>query len=449
MAIGNQKRRVIFFIILVCGLIILAGFIYLKWYSFPKPNVLIIISDALRRDHLGCYGYSRDTSPDIDLFAKNAVLYKNAFAQAPSTKPSVASIFTSQYPSQHQAIYNNQALDTEYRTLAEVLKDNDYITAGFTENPQIARRFHYDQGFDTWELDDRRHGITSEPMDDFDRKIFAWLDAHCQDTFFLYIHYIDPHIPYQPPEPFCGFFDDDYTGEITGDYNDVQKLIARRNRRDLEHVIALYDEEIRYINSRMKKLIKKLKQLKIWKDTIIIFTADHGEAFFDHGAFFTHSNSVYAEEINIPFILHYPRMFRRGTEERYIQHIDIFPTVLHMLKIDSAALSLEGNNFLSKPDRDIEVIAEHLRERKRPQRGLISKGWKLIKRIDKDMISLYDIEQDPTDSENVADEHPDIAGRLESRLSGWLDYLKDIKTPTQVELDDEMIDKLKSLGYLQ
>jgi len=444
-----HKRKFIAVMALSAMAIFLAGLIYSRCRSVPKPNVVIVISDALRRDHLGCYGYPRNTTPYLDSLSKRATVYKNAFAQAPSTKPSIASLFTSRYPSQHRAIYNRDALDPGYLTLAEILKDHEYRTAGFIENPKISKRFMYDQGFDIWELDDRRHKPTPEAMEEFDQKIFNWLEGNAEAPVFLYIHYIDPHIPYDPPEGFRDVFDPDYNGNVVGTFVGVRALMRNRDPSDLAHVIALYDEEIRYIDSRMKKLTDKLKQLKLWKDTLLIFTSDHGEGFFDHHSLFTHSNSVYAEEINIPLIVYYPRLFPPQRDERYVQHIDIFPTLMHILGIDAAALSLEGNDILSPADRDNAVISEHLREGRRKQRCLISGGWKLVQLINYDQFRLYNLVEDPTDSKDVAAKNSGTVDRLKARLTDWLADVRGTATPPQVELDDDMIDKLKSLGYLQ
>jgi len=391
--------------------------IYFKINTPNRPNVIIVVSDALRKDHLGCYGYPRDTSPHIDAFAKTATLFKNAFAQAPHTKPSIASLFTSRYPSQHNTKYHEEFLSSTLVTLAEVLSERNYRTAGFVENIAVFKPGNYSQGFSDWAVREswpriREHGKGNDnSTEEFDNKIFSWLEKNHDDPFFLYLHYIDPHFPYNAPKPFNGLFNDSRQDSEEG--------------TDLAHRIASYDEEIRFMDFRFGKLVEKLEQLNILDKSIIIFTSDHGEGFLEHGRF-GHGNSVYAELINIPLIIRYPKLFRKGYGERYVQHIDIFPTIVHALKIDTGSFLLEGKSILSKSDKDVKVFSEQLRKGKRrwlPQRSIIFRGWKLIHNLPPDTHNthnLFNVREDPLDYENVAGEHPEIVADMRSHISHTL-----------------------------
>ena len=399
MALDNKKITVSGWVVI--GLAMFLGilvFLLIKACSPNKPNIIIIISDALRKDHLGCYGYKRNTSAHIDSFAKGATLFMNAFSQAPSTKPSIASLFTSKYPSQHNAINDEDALDEGRITLAEVLRGNGYESAGFIENSEMAREFQYCQGFNLWELDSTRHySLISQPAEKFDNKIYTWLDKHHKKPFFLYVHYIDPHTPYNAPEPFNNYFKTDYDGEFPqeacanpGKYH----TFFLNNKKALERLISLYDDEIRYVDSRFQKLISKLKQLNIFDKTIVIFTTDHGEGFLEHG-WLQHSYSVCAELINVPLIIRYPKLFKKGKDEKYVQLIDIFPTITHILNINTDTLALEGKDILSEPEKQVKVFSEHLkREWGAVQECIIAGDWKLIHRIRSDTYRLFNIKKD-------------------------------------------------------
>lgn len=457
-----MKRRNAFNILLLIA--ILSGFVivlvmhiyYMRARAkIKRPNIVIIVSDALRKDHLGCYGYRNDATPNIDRFAKDATLFKNAFAQSPSTKPSVASLFTSRYPSQHSTIYKQDALNLTQVTLAEVLSEHNYLTAAFIENPVISGLFNYNQGFRWYELNDGRdEAATDELTADFDRKIFFWLKTYYTQPFFLYIHYIDPHGPYNAPAPFANFFD-----RHGKRYNDTKKDIleylknndSRKKKRNLEHLISLYDDEVRYVDSRFKALIMRLENLNILDNSIVIFLSDHGEGFLEHGKL-DHSYSLYSELINIPLIIRYPRLFKKHYEEKYVQQIDIFPTIMYILGIPSDALSLEGKNILSAPSEDIKIVSEQLRygeEWGRPQRCIISKGWKLIQDIHLGVYSLFNIKDDPFDQKNLIQENTDVANKLKFFLSEWHKELKDKKESDKVTLDKNLEKKIRSLGYVQ
>jgi arylsulfatase A-like enzyme len=421
------------------------------------PNVIIILSDALRKGHLGCYGYWRRTSPHIDAFAREAALFGHAFAQAPSTKPSVASLFTSLYPSQHRAVYNEDALPLSCLTLAEVLRQHKYSTAGFTENVNISRKFGFHQGFDTWRLSSAGLRQSGEEMARFDGSIFSWLTRQQGKPFFLYVHFIDPHNPYIAPPPFYNHFDSGYGGTIKGSESGPEYITHyRENRRDLDHLAALYDDEIRLIDSRFERMIDKLKEMNLLEGSLVIFLSDHGEEFLDHGNL-RHATSVYAELINIPLIIRYPKLFEKGRDERRVQHLDLFPTLLAALHIDPRPFALEGNNLLSGvqagggPKPSPRIVSEYLKFRKGkapPQRGLIYQEWKLVHHLRSDTFSLFNIEQDPVDAVDLIDRRPEIAAQLKSRLSAWYRHLKIRVKSSKVRLDGETTEKLKTLGYI-
>ena len=288
---------------------------------------------------------------------------------------------------------------------------------------------------------------------ELDRQLCSWLDKHHENPFFLYVHYIDPHAEYDAPEPYSKYFSNGFRGKVDTHCNDMRKNIGAItcNTRKRNHIISLYDEEIRYIDARFGELMEKLEQLKVRDKTLIIFISDHGEAFLEHGRV-CHSNSVYAEEINVPLIIRYHELLKKGQVESYAQHIDIFPTVLHALNIDNKNLGLSGKNILDKNDNDNKIISAQLGNGKhfgRKQRSVISRGWKLVHDYDSEEDYLFDIKADLSDFNNLAKENSDITAQLTEYLSEWLNNLKNIEHPEKIKLNSEMKRTLKDLGYIK
>jgi arylsulfatase A-like enzyme len=410
----------------------------------PKgPNIIIVVSDALRKDHLGCYGYKKNTSPNIDLFAEEATLFSYAFAQSPSTKPSITSLFTSLYPCQHNVIDNENILPLSLLTLAEVLSQSRYITAGFTENLRISGKFKFSQGFNTWVFKNARKKELKE-RNYIDEHILAWLEKNHKKPFFLYIHFLDPHAPYLPPPPYSNMFDPDYKGNSGG------------TNSKLEHLMALYDGEIRFIDSRFSLIIKKIKELGILENSVLFFTSDHGEEFRERGNLH-HSSSVNGEQINIPLLIRYPELFKKMSEKKLVQHIDIFPTVLDILHIKHPSIPLEGSSILARNNRSITqkkgqktIISEHSRKDKGLglQKCIIRGEWKLIHNIRLDSFILFNIYEDPAETTDLAEEKPEAARQLKALLLSWEQRLKGIVDPKSIRLEKKTKEELKSLGYI-
>jgi arylsulfatase A-like enzyme len=423
------------------------------------PNLLIVVSDTLRRDHLGCYGYDRPVSPEIDAFANDSAVFDFAFAQTPSTKPSIASLFTSLYPSQHRVVYNENALPDEYATLAEILRDRGYATAGFVENPIIGEQeFGYTQGFDFWALDRQRHtddlSLQVEPRKPWETRILEWIASPRHRPFFFYVHYIDPHYPYRAPDGYFGRFH-----ERAGESEVEEKLFVgsghKNGKMSMSERIGRYDEEIRYVDDRFGRLIETLRRRDLYDDTIVMFLSDHGEGFAEHG-YLHHSSTVYGDLVNIPLILRYPSGLAPGRYAGPVQHIDVLPTLVDLLGVDTSRDGFEGRSILEVVDGDSTsnraVMVEHLREGWGiTQRGLILDPWKLVVHLESGKRELFDSRSDPLDlhdlSRNPA--HRDIKLRLGELLDDRLAGLDAHADPDTVPLDEETRERLESLGYIR
>ncbi len=296
--------------------------------------------DTTRADHLGCYGHSQDTSPNLDKLAAESVLYTRALAPSSWTLPSHASLFTGKFSSSHGAQYDPegplQLLDAiqgskeweVYRarglaqnevTLAQTLRNEGYKTGAVLGGPWLKKVFGMNKGFDYYD-DDEIGTVNGRLARQINNRAVKWIEQSLGKEFFLFLNYFDPHSPYGAPEGFGAKF-------LEG--NDIPK----GREPSLEELFALYDGEIFYMDYYIGQLIQKLKDLKIYENTMIIVTADHGELMGEHGKF-GHGNYLYQEELHVPFFVKYPRgevlPSRSGTR---VQLNDIFAMILERVGI--------------------------------------------------------------------------------------------------------------------
>ena len=226
----------------------------------------------------------------------------------------------------------------------------------------------------------------------------------------MYVHYIDPHSPYIAAGQFYNYFDKDYTGAVKGTTEEIvtNRRQFKENRRDLEHLVALYDEEIRYVDTRFQRIIGRLRELDMLDRSIVIFLSDHGEGFLEHGRLF-HSYGVYSELINVLLIIRYPQVFEAGCEGKYVQHIDIFPTICDILDYEvpdhiqgESVISIVKNKKRKDPEIYFESLTAYLNRGWAPLRGFIRRDLKFI---DLPIKEVYNIEKDLNEKENLAEDY--------------------------------------------
>ena len=295
--------------------------------KFPHGIILISL-DTLRADHLGIHGYHRNTSPNIDAFAKEGVIFDNAVAQSPWTLPSHMSIMTSLYPLFHGVRESTSRLANEHVTLAELLREGGYQTAAFTDGVFVSGAFGFQQGFDIY--NDQGRGIAQ-----IIAKAKKWLDTNRSKPFFLFIHCLDIHMPYNPPPPYNTIFHDFvYTGNLTPD-KDTLTAKLEVNDEDLRHFIALYDGGIRYTDEKIGEFLSYLRGSELASQSLIIITSDHGEEFKEHGSFL-HWQLYYKPNLHVPLLIHIPGY--PGNKIRIVelvQSIDLLPTILEIAGLPS------------------------------------------------------------------------------------------------------------------
>jgi len=346
-------------------------------------NIFLITVDSLRADHLGCYGYGRNTSPNIDKLAKEGLLFKQAVANGQCTPVSFPVIICSQYPRLFEKSFNFRPKDA--KMIQEALSERDYQTAAFLSNPYISSFFGYDRGFDLFEdflnlshkkikrglvaFIKKRFGWVYSPMkkiyakirisrgvgayenaDVINKRVVEWLEKDYQGKAFVWIHYMDVHTPYIPSKKCLMQVG---AGEITKNdikeiRNNISKIPDYLKEAMWEKIIGLYDAEIRFVDDKIGWLIEYLKEKKIYDDSLIILTSDHGEELFDHGGF-VHPAKLYDELLHIPLIIISPEI-ESAEIETPVSQLDIAPTIISLID-GSREESFEGEIIISKKGR--------------------------------------------------------------------------------------------------
>lgn len=443
-----MKRFVL--LLLVCAAAGAAGYIALSRQGHGRSNVIVILLDTLRADHLGYHGYQRATSPNLDRFAAENRAFKYAVTAAPWTPPSVATIFTGLYPSSHgwmppnnrnKVADKNWSLNPALLTLAEILDAQGYATAAISPNPWITPEFGYDQGFKSFRLKSRA------PAADI-TKIAKEELAKLKDgdnPFFLYIHYLDPHDPYKPPAP----YNTEFTGPVPGTRAYDEKMTADIN---------LYDGEIKYLDASLGDLFGYLKQEGLYDSTAIIVVADHGEQFKERGDT-GHGHQLFNEEVNVPLIVKSADGSVKGTIEETVGTIDVFPTVLELTGI-TPAQNIPGVSLLHPEKlKNREGVFSEIAKRYQQRAFVTPAGRKLIVRQEKgalpgdpsEVVGLYDRTADYLETAPVDDQVAQENIMRELSRTYQLAY-DDRVAPTDTmkgRLKDSTVEQLKSLGYLQ
>ncbi len=441
-----------------------------------RPHVVMISVDTLRADHLGCYGYARATSPQIDALAGQGVRFSNAFCQASWTLPSHMSMITSQYPHVHGVEANEHALPESATTLAEVLSAAGYQTGAIVSWVYLAEQYGFDQGFDRFkELLPPPHLVDSATTASFKAEqvtdhAIRWLERDHSRPYFLFVHYFDPHIDYAPPEPFDRMFDADYQGEANGSFDWIFQFIKGVHHepgiiqpRDLAYVTSLYDGEIRYTDTHLGRLFAAIDRTLGMDNTLIVFTSDHGEELNDHGSMEGHQWTLYDEVVHVPLIVRLPGGGQAGrVVETPVELIDIPNTILSLLDIATPE-TFQGqsrSHLLSGPTPPGEpaIVYGEITRYNRKQ-YVRNARHKLIHTDDigvnargipvKAGYELYDLFDDPAEQDNIY--HPDLAvGRM---LRFALDRRKESTVagatgkPDEVRPSEAELERLRGLGY--
>lgn len=428
-----------------------------------QKNVVLISIDTLRADHVGCYGYIRNTTPMIDILAEKGVVFNNAISTSSWTAPAMASLFTSLLPSGHNIkhgvcksgnIYGQEILDTSFTTIAEVLKENGMITLGVSSNPHLTKELGFAQGFDNF---------TSYNFKSAEEVTGAALKclAHQRkgSPFFLWVHYFDPHWPYSKHEPWIYTYAPNYNDELKQFYSkNLPKVRVEagieKGTNILQSFVALYDSEINYVDQCVGKLLDVVDNKE---NTMVILVSDHGEAFLEHDTL-DHGYQLYEESIHVPLIIKCPDIKPVSMSfNTPCSIIDIPPTILDWLNIQNND-TFEGKSLLplitgKVSDEANESHQIFFSELNRFGKNMISlrKGkWKYINDLKYKKEELYDLASDPSETNNSIGKKPFLRNEMRKTLSKWLLTVRKQKLKVKrAKLDVESVEKLKSLGYVE
>jgi arylsulfatase A-like enzyme len=435
------------------------------------PNVVLVTLDTTRADHLGCYGYDGDTSPNLDRFAEQAILYERAYSTSSWTAPSHASIFTGLLPMQHGA---DVALDTrrlrplgeELSTLAELLAEAGYRTAGVVSGPALRRDLGFAQGFEIY--DDGGtvglaaiHGKRAKRAAD---QAIAHLERFAEEPYFLFVNFYDPHAPYRPPPPHDSSLPPATAKDPTPRLIALLKAgvppvpvesLDLETRTAYAGIVAGYDAEIRYMDHHLGRLLDAIAVSPRSDETLIIITGDHGESFGEH-YYFGHTLHLYEDNVRVPLLVRPPGTTeaRRVTEP--VQNHRVFASILAEAGIDMPPqvavrrLDETGGIVLT------ELRSNHLTVRlfddpsfHRDLRAIYGPPYKLVEAAS-GAVELFDIERDPDELANLASEEPELVKTLSERMNDFVErhpplYVQDM----EAELQPDTEKALRALGYIE
>ena len=415
----------------------------------PFYNVILISIDTLRSDHLGAYGYDRPTSPRVDSFAAEAVVFEQAIAQAPSTLHSHASMLSSLLPQHHRASWGaGTGLDDAALTLAEVLRDNGYRTAALSGGGQMADDFGLNQGFDFWDEPEVEHFAGTV------RHGIEWMDENGDAPFFLLLHSYEVHHPYQPREPYREMLVTDYDGELPETIgketlDEINKGGREIDQADLDYIVSLYDAEIRSMDDGFGALVDYLRERGLYDRTLIVFTSDHGEEFNEHGTVGWHSHTLYDELLRVPLIVKYPGNEHSGSSVApQVRSIDIPPTVVGYLGIPIPAEFFGVDLAPLVTGEAMEPLVAISRMDRKPTRELSSirtEEWKLAGLAKRR--SLYHLPSDPAEQWDRRLKDGEVATELAARLDALIAERQPLEAP-EVVPEGKTLQELRNLGYL-
>jgi arylsulfatase A-like enzyme len=439
-------------------------------------NVILISLDTLRPDHLGCYGYGKDTSPHTDALAGDAVMFLNTFATSPWTLPSHVSLMTALNCINHQVYDSRQKMDPSIPTLADYLHSAGYSSAALTGGGFVSGFYGFDKGFERYAI--KGSATDPEAADVLSRAASRWITGHRNRSFFLFLHTYQIHDPYFPPsryaEEFC-------PGEGALKKIDMHALGLKNEKRFSplpeamrNNIVGLYDAEIRYTDDALiRPLLSQLKELGIYDKTMIVLTSDHGEEFFEHQSWH-HTHNLYNETIKVPLLIKFFDSAHKGKRvERFARLTDILPTILDSLGIKGDGGFVDGESLLpllrpggedSEERTFISELGAGVVHNRLPKRVAVNLGpYKLIVNDEFPAASfgyflhppppvgrleVFDLSSETGETEDLAQSQPARTRELFSHYQARYKKLRE-GTAEETAIDAKTQEDLKSLGYIK
>lgn len=417
-------------------------------------NVILVIIDTLRADHLSCYGYPRNTSPAIDSLAETGTLWLNARSQAPWTLPSHASIWTGLSVKSHGTTHIggidgfDLQLDPHLPSLPAVLQNSGFQTSGFTNFMLLGEEFGFNHGFDWYDCDGSGKRTAASTVDAF----LYWLDNQAEaQNFFCVIHLFDVHSPYSPIAPYDTAFCSEGVNSVTRwDLTEEGELL---NRGDCQHLIDMYDSEILYVDNELNRLFREIRYREIADSSLIIITSDHGEEFLEHGGV-GHGHALYQEQLRVPLIIAGAGINRGNISTVPAALYDIMPTVISYMSVDVPE-GVEGLDLLSQASDQLRTIPSGGVS---PDRFFLAStplsdfqscavfegSRKVIAYMGNDRFIQFDLEEDPKEEMPA----PADSAMVEKALYYWA--TPRVGNPSPIgEMTEEINSTLRDLGYIR
>ena len=425
--------------------------------------MILITCDTLRADRLGIYGYEHDTSPNLDRFAQDCLVFDSAFSAASLTTASVTTLMTGRLPDEHGVHGTGDLLPAEATTLAEVLSDEELPTAAIVSNWVLRKRdeqagLHQGFGF----FDDRMQEPEKNRAKVLERTAAATTDAAlewCQTApegpFFLWVHYQDPHGPYTPPEEYVDLLERPLTdeaalevGKMHNGNGAIPGYQALGEERRPEAYRLRYDAEIRYFDRELGRLLEGLESRDLVREALILFTSDHGENLGEHGQWFCHGQNLHVEQVRMPLLVRAPES--AGLEPRRVgslaSHVDLFATVLNALGI--MAPPSHGRDLLGSELDQPRVVVQTLAAPDQAWRwsAVTDASHRLV--IERGRPRLYDRHRDPLELEDLSQSLPGRVGELERAHRALLNSLSTpVLTAERPRLSQSELEHMEALGY--
>jgi arylsulfatase A-like enzyme len=446
-----------------------------------SANVILISLDTLRADHLGVYGYQRNTSPNIDAFANESVVFEKAIAPSSWTLPSHASVFTGLAPSEHGAVVlGDTVVGGHHTTLAELAKDHGYVTGAVTGGGTLAPLTGLAQGFDTYDV------ITERAEIAFDAAA-KWIEGVDEAPFFLFVHTFEIHDPYNPPEEFAERFIDSDAGDLPRSMRPtlrpnfpVANRVVRQggsimpnspavnDSRLRKHMVDLYDGGIAYTDHVLGEFFRALRDRNLWESTVIVLFSDHGEEFWEHGGV-GHGMTLYEEQLHVPLIIKLAgENVPTGRRPAPVPLKDVFGTVVEYLHWNPELAAKNGSLLeritgqLSPPAAVEAIFSELAYYGTNPatpltQIAIRENAEKLIHHGDPEQTrELYDLASDPNEQRDMAEARSERAEALTIAIEHYKTktaqsgVLENGQSPPQPPtLDPETLEQLRGLGYIR
>ena len=444
------------------------------WFTEkPVESVLLISIDTLRADHLGAYGYVRDTSPRIDTLAKSSWVFDTAYAPVPRTGPSVAALLTGLFP----ANVTRWAIPDDMLTLAELLAERGWATVAAVDNANLSRKAGFGQGFDvyreTWQESDNEIERTRLITDTALERLEQFGDTG--ESFFMWLHYVNPHGPYTPPAGYdTRFIDDRYFDEsvrlprTNGWIGGIRRSVYVEGEHRLAYYVSQYDAEISFTDDQIGAVIDAVRAKPSLSNTLIVLTADHGEGLGEQDVYFKHGPYLLESHVRVPLIIHHPGHASRPQRiQQPVGLIDVMPTILDLADIRASAFDSSGGGSLLAGQSLVLTSAGELNNHRRDvffgsrnYWGIRSGDWKFIlKTRDDDTFGesrqLFNLRDDPEELHNVSgletEESAFVLRRLEARRQLQTQFAAEGENwdTRSRDLSEKALENLRTLGYIR